>query len=192
MIEVLVARGGDLVARTSLKGSSPLHIAAGHARVCAVQELLLRWGADEAALDARGQSPWDVAGKLKYVFDRDHRHEEEVRMIRLMLANAPADRNWNRRRGVMMLVARERSRAGRVRSDASVAKKRGAEGGGEGGGVGVHDLASSGRGEAEPGRSEAKEGREGMFGGMEVFREAVVRLADTDDAGIFRGIIGFL
>ena len=82
-----------MAARTSLKGSSPLHIAAGHAGVCAVQELLLRWGADEAALDARGQSPWDVAGKLKYVFDRDHRHEEEVRMIRLMLANAPADRN---------------------------------------------------------------------------------------------------
>lgn len=190
MIETLVVRGGDLAAKTSLKGSSPLHIAAGHAGVGAVQELLLRWGADEGALDARGQSPWDVAGKLKYVFDRDHRHEEEVRLIQQMLANAPADRNWNRRKGVMMLVNRQRSSAGRERArNDSAAKKRGAEGPGEGGGGGVHDLVAGGG--TEKGGAFAKEGK-GLEGGMEAFREAVTRLADTDDAGIFRGIIGFI
>lgn len=176
-IEALVSLGGDLNARTSLKGSTPLHIAAGHAQVRAVQELLLRWGANEAALDARGQSASDVAGHLKYVFDRGHRHEEGVQVIRLMLANAPADRSWIRRRAVMMLVSRERSRILRERMHCGYAggsKKRGAEG--------AHDDA--------PVVSVVEVGE--LSAGMVAFRDAVVRLAGMDDEGIFRSVISFL
>ena len=127
-LEVLVAGGGNVSARTALKRSTPLHIAAGHAEERAVQELLLRWGANEELLDGGGRSPSDVAGALKNVFDRGHRHAEQVERVKAMLANAPRDRRWIRRRAVVMLVFRLRREIGRERYSI------GGGGGGGGGG----------------------------------------------------------
>ncbi|CAM9456085.1 unnamed protein product, partial [Hapterophycus canaliculatus] len=112
-IEALVTRGGDLSARTNKGHKSPLHIAAGHAQTLAVRELVLRWGADETQLDGRGRSASDIAGALTNVFDRRHRHAEEVERIRVMLANAPAERRWNRRRAVVIVVSRLRGKIAR-------------------------------------------------------------------------------
>lgn len=192
-IEALVLRGGDLNARTSLKGSSPLHIAAGHAKTRAVQELLLRWGADETALDARGQTALDVAGQLKYVFDRGHKHEEQVELVRHMLANAPADKRWIRRRVVMVLVSREKTRMSRERDgrEKSGVKKRGGEGGG-------HDVATvgcgagNGGGTAEAGDQVAECAGGELTGRVLAFRDALVRLAGMDDEDIFRSVVSFL
>lgn len=185
-IEALVVRGGDLSARTSLKGSTPLHIAAGHCETRAVQELLVRWGGDETALDTRGLSASDVAGQLKNVFDRGARHEEDVQLIRAMLANAPADRNWIRRRFVVILVDRERARISRERSCGGGAKKRGQQQqqqqGGAGGGGGGEASAMELGGELERDWS----------CGMKAFRHAVLQLAETDDECIFRSVVSFV
>lgn len=91
---------------------------------------MLRWGADEAQLDGRGRSASDIAGALKNVFERGHRHAEKVKRIKVLLANAPRDRRWIRRRAVVMLVSRlrgeiSRERSGRRSGETSAAKKRG-------------------------------------------------------------------
>lgn len=207
-IEALVVRGGNLSARAGLKGETPLHIAAGYADSRAVKELIQRWEADETALDARGQSAHDIAGHLIYNFDRGHRHEEEVQLIRTILENAPAEKKWMRRRAGVMLVTRERQRFSRerLRLAESGAKKRGAQGG-----DGVPDViaaappvavvngGSVAKEEAATPTTQFVEGGEGEGGGggllspgMVLFRDAVLRLAEMDDEGIFRTVIGFL
>ncbi|CAM9321672.1 unnamed protein product [Ectocarpus sp. 4 AP-2014] len=213
-IEALVTRGAELSARTTLKGKSPLHIAAGHAQTRAVQELVLRWGADETQLDGRGRSASDIVGVLKNVFDRGDGHAEEVERIKVMLANAPADRRWNRRRDVVMLVSRLRGKIARERSlqetssSSSAVKKRGS-------GVDATEVAAAavlldpavlvvgndgvgGRGadvELLAGESAAVTVGEQQASapvGMETFRDAVTRLAGEDDIGVFRSVVSFL
>ncbi|CAM9480758.1 unnamed protein product [Scytosiphon promiscuus] len=138
-IEALVVRGGDLSARTNKGHKSPLHIAAGHAQTLAVRELVFRWGADETQLDGRGRSASDIAGALTNVFDRGHRHAEEVERIQVMLANAPAERRWNRRRAVVMVVSRLRGNIARERSWSR--SDREAEQSSESGGGGTSNAA---------------------------------------------------
>ena len=211
-IEALVARGGDLKARTSLKGSTPLHIAAGFLNRAAVKDLLLRWGADEAALDARGQTPSDVAGQLRCVIDLGQQHQEATQLIRFMLANAPADRSWIRRRIVMMLVSRERTRLSQERmrrlskkrgsqvADSStrertrlsqermrrLSKKRGSQvpnrGKGSGNSVGAGATDISGEHVTDSGE---------LSVGMTAFRDAVMRLAGMDES-VFWRVMTFL
>lgn len=96
---------------------------------------MLRWGADETQLDGRGRSASDIAGALTNVFDRGHRHAEEVERIRVMLANAPAERRWNRRRAVVIVVSRLRGNIARERSWSREAEKSGESGGDGGGGI---------------------------------------------------------
>lgn len=208
-IEALVTRGADLSARTTLKGKSPLHIAAGHAQTRAVQELVLRWGADETQLDGRGRSASDIVGVLKNVFDRGAGHAEEVERIKVMLANAPADRRWNRRRDVVMLVSRLRGKIARERSlqetSSNAVKKRGSGvDGTEAAAAAVLDPVLvvgrdglGGRGaDAEPGGESAAmrvgEQQASAPAGMEAFHDAVTRLAGEDDIGVFRSVVSFL
>ncbi len=217
-LEVLVTGGGDVSARTALKGKSPLHVAAGHAETQAVQELLLRWGADEKQLDGGGRSPSDVAGALKNVFDRGHRHAERVERIKAMLASAPRDRRWIRRRAVVMLVSRLRQEIGRERQvgGSGSAKKRG--GLPEGSAEAAEQAAAAQAAAAQAAVAAATEAVQEALGdvrlevsgggggggggdggdasslpaGMEAFREAVIRLGSEDDVGIFRTVVGFL
>jgi len=196
--------GGDVSARTALKGKSPLHIAAGHAETQAVQELLLRWGADEKQLDGGGRSASDVAGALKNVFDRGHRHAEQVERIKAMLASAPRDRRWIRRRAVVMLVSRLRREIGRERYGGS-AKKRG--GWPDGSTEAAEQTAATAKA-AIAATTEAVQEALGdvrlevsvggsvgacpLPSGLEAFRDAVIRLGSEDDVGIFRTVVGFL
>lgn len=219
-IETLATRGGDLTARTALKGKSPLHIAAGHAEAGAVQDLLLRWGADETQLDGRGRSASDIAGALKNVFERGHRHAETVERIKVLLANAPRDRRWIRRRSVVMLVSRirgeiavARERSSSRAKDSKGAKKRGGgatagagpEGAGEPAGHKTGQIAAAAATAAEERealwdfmRRSAGAGAAGapqqasLLHGMEAFRDAVIRLGGEDDVSIFRSVVGFL
>lgn len=175
---------------------------------------MLRWGADETQLDGRGRSASDIAGALKNVFERGHRHAEEVERIRVLLANAPKDRRWIRRRAVVMLVSRLRGEIARGRSsreESNGAKKRGgaaatAAGGGEAAAEGGQLAAAA---EQEEALRDAARGNDGgvrdfadgatdgevassLPHGMEAFRQVVFRLGGEDDMDIFRSVVGFL
>lgn len=219
-IETLVIRGGDLAARTALKGKSPLHIASGHAETRAVQDLLLRWGADETQLDGCGRSASDIAGALKNVFERGHRHAEKVARIKVLLANASRDRRWIRRRAVVMLVSRLREEIAVARQlNSSRAESKGGKKRGGGAAAGAAGVASDGAAAGEPAATRAglvaataaaaEEGREALWDvirrnaasgehqaslpqGMEALRDAIIRLGGEDDVGIFRSVVGFL
>lgn len=83
--------------RIDSSGDTPLH------RACCKQrrgletavDLLLRWGADETALNNRGRTPEQVLGSTR-VRNR-HCSSDEVERARLLLVRAPADRSWRRR-----------------------------------------------------------------------------------------------
>ncbi|CAM9095481.1 unnamed protein product [Scytosiphon promiscuus] len=85
-------------------GYTPLHGAArqaGKTGATRMADLLLRWGADETAVDRDGNRPADVVGNRRAEEDGESRQDETEKM-RKLLANAPADRAW-RRRGCLVL-----------------------------------------------------------------------------------------
>lgn len=97
----LLKHGADVNAQSE-DGESPLHVIvrrAGKEGVAAVVDLFLRWGADETAVDAEGNTALDVIGiDLE---EGDRRVEEDVERVCKMLELAPADRAW-RRRGLLV------------------------------------------------------------------------------------------
>ncbi|CAM9598101.1 unnamed protein product [Ectocarpus fasciculatus] len=117
-------RHGAIVSTCDDDGRTPLH------QVCMFKDpglesgvdLLLRWGANETALDTNGETP---ARDL----DKPRRSvggcpPAEIERARLLLARAPADRAWRRRCWLTML----RSRSTKAEAD-------GDEIGGEAGGA---------------------------------------------------------
>ena len=73
----------------------------------AAVDLLLRWGADETALDKNGKTPAELLNSD----DEDDEDDESlsqdgVERVRLLLARAPADRAWRRRGWLVMVRAR--------------------------------------------------------------------------------------
>ncbi|CAM9432987.1 unnamed protein product, partial [Sphacelaria rigidula] len=81
-------------------GESPLMSACMYLHQEAA-DLLLRWGADETAVDDNGHSAeqWIGAGLEKSTRER---RRQDMDSMRKLLANAPADRAW-RRRGWLVL-----------------------------------------------------------------------------------------
>lgn len=146
---------------------------------------LLRWGADEPALDNAGNSLEDLLHKVND--GRGTCSQEVIERVRLLLARAPADRAWCR--GGWLAV--HRSRAPMINTNAN-AGGEGAEDSDDAGdgagenrplaredvvGVGgdVGGQASSGAGEV---RSEVLAGV-----GNEVFSEVVVKLVELRPGG---------
>lgn len=121
----LLEAGAD-VERTTVLGETALHAACKALRVSAVQ-ILLRSGANEAAVDIEGHTAADMASRLLHsqcpgVF-RDMLDE-----IMRSLSKAPMDRVWRRRGWLLMLRSRERtivdtSEWGTERSECSRARK---------------------------------------------------------------------
>lgn len=74
----------------------------GRKQVAATTSLLLRWGADEAALDNDGKTPADLLP------------QEGADDVRLLLTRAPVDRAW-RRRG-WLVILRDRGFKEKVRA----------------------------------------------------------------------------
>lgn len=92
----LLSGGADVNVRNNA-GRSPLHMAvqnAGSTGVAACVDILLRWGADEAAVDKSGKTAADILG---LVVAEEVRVEEDLERVRLLLTNAPKDRAWRRR-----------------------------------------------------------------------------------------------
>lgn len=141
-------------------------------------DLLLKWGADEAAVSCHGESPWDLitdAPDDHYDDDSDydediHCSQDEIERARLLLARAPADRAWRRRGWVAMLRARG-SMARRVPYDST----RGKEG----------ECRKVARAGDTAGGIAHGHGGEGLGTVMAV-------LVDQAPEGVFRTVVGFL
>lgn len=87
-------------------GYSPLHGVArqgGKEGAVRTADLLLRWGADETAVDRDGNRPIDIVGNSSSEEeDNNGRQQDKIDRLRDLLQNAPLDRAW-RRRGYVVL-----------------------------------------------------------------------------------------
>lgn len=116
----LLQHGADLGVQTvhASRGActTPLHVACTRrGGLEDAVDLLLRWGADETAMDNDGRIPAQILDLLKQgvLFPvLSHCSQEEVDRVRMLLARAPADRTW-RRRGWLVVLC---SRAAKARS----------------------------------------------------------------------------
>lgn len=181
-------------------GNSPLHCAAlcagTVAGTTAIVDLLLRWGADETAVNSDGHTAAEVIGD--YMEEGHAVPEEDVVPLEKLLASAPVDRAW-RRRGFLVLC---RAFPNRVcvevhdsmpgsRTEAAVlvmrhpastsrdklARTRARGGSDSDGGVHGRDQSSGG---------DTREERSGDW------RSVAVGLVGLKEEGLFRKIVGYL
>ncbi|CAM9972558.1 unnamed protein product [Scytosiphon promiscuus] len=172
-------------------GDAPLHVACrgDFPLMAVVVDLLLRWGADESALNDDGLIP------LRILDEDPTNFSDALDSVRKLLANAPADRKWRRRCWMVML----RSRASR-----ETCGYEGSSGGGEGVNcpgvsaeeVGPGKMAKNGssgnidsgiRGQA--GSGESGTGDDNKDGGFSGF---VAQLVGLELEGVFRKVVGYL
>ncbi|CAN0198480.1 unnamed protein product, partial [Ectocarpus sp. 4 AP-2014] len=113
-IRALLEGGANVNAR-DVFDQTPLHVACARSSVNGV-EFLLCWGADEKLTDVDGETPADAIGNVDSeeetppdVTDapeenrgKDEEIEADQQRIRQMLARAPADRSWRRRRWLVL------------------------------------------------------------------------------------------
>ncbi|CAM9189928.1 unnamed protein product, partial [Laminaria digitata] len=119
-LTALLAAGADMESKTAL-GETSLLKACKALRVSAVR-ILLRWGADEAAIDADGRTPVAMVSQM---LRSQHPgvFRDMLKTILRVLDGAPADRVWRRRGWLLMVRSYSRREGFHV-----------AEGGGGGGG----------------------------------------------------------
>ena len=100
-LHALVEGGADVNAQTA-NGRTALHIACRLAHSEDV-EILLGAGADESLTDSEGSTALHLVGDIG-LFDQEFAVESEIpnRDIRQMLARAPGDRAWCRRRWLVL------------------------------------------------------------------------------------------
>ena len=198
----LLKRGASVLVRNGCE-ETPLH------RACSRQfpglevavDLLLRWGADETALDNHDETPADVLAHVPYYYE-NRSPIGEVERVRLLLARAPADRAWRRRGWLVMVRSRtlkERGCRDNARNDVGsssnaardltgevckIARTHGAAGGAV-----EHDT----HGRLDTGSSRV-EGEVGAGAGAESggLRGMVALLVGLEVEGIFRTAVGFL
>ena len=187
-LTTLLAAGADMEAKTAL-GETSLLKACKALRVSTVR-ILLRWGADEAAVDADGRSPVAVVSQL---LQSQHPgvFRDMLQTILGLLKGAPADRVW-RRRGWLLMVRSSLSRREGFH-------QTGGGGGGGGGDVGGGKLPccregirnTEGCGGGDGGRSSSRresfqraEGGGGEWGRLSSGREeGFQRAEDGGDGG---------
>lgn len=178
----LLQRGAD-VNVPNADGITPLH------RVCKdrdedteeLVELLLKWGADEAALTDSGKSPADMLDTPHEDFEEPPLSQDGIERVRVILARAPANRAWRRRSWLCMLRARL-SKAGTAGGD-----------GDEGGSSKLlrpEDL-KVGRHGAE-GQARVLGGESAADGQNKDLTSAVVFLLGLELEGVFRAVVSFL
>ncbi|CAB1108764.1 unnamed protein product [Ectocarpus sp. CCAP 1310/34] len=111
-IRALLEGGANVNAR-DVFDQTPLHVACARSSVNGV-EFLLHWGADEkltdldgetpagAIVDSEEETPPDVTDAPGENRGKDEAIEADQHRIRQMLARAPADRSWHRRRWLVL------------------------------------------------------------------------------------------
>eukprot|EP00752_Nemacystus_decipiens_P014365 g12777.t1 len=166
-------------------------------------DLLLRWGADETAMDDDNETPGGST-KVPSHFEYLKSSTEECERARVMLSRAPADRAWRRRSWLVVL----RSRASTSRIDGHDGVGNGpvtdhvaAEASSDGGRDGETSKAAKTKGE---GLSDAERGVRGKVcsssGGRVAVEESerrdltclVARLLGLELEGVFRTIVGYI
>ncbi|CAM9409564.1 unnamed protein product [Ectocarpus sp. 12 AP-2014] len=177
-------------------GKTPLHVAclSRGGDLAAVVDLLLRWGADETAVDNEGRTP---AERLNDVPGDRSCSQEDFDRAQLLLARAPADRAWRRRGWLVMLRARastariancDSSGDTRVESSGAAASVIG-----EGRKVARREGAAS---VARGGREQAGSGVDDVEpdspAGRRAVRGAVGWLVGMQPEGVFRSVLSFL
>ena len=169
----LLEGGANVVAR-SANGYTPLHDACYHSFV-GVVELLLRWGADEKLTDHNGKTAGETLGEwAQYggIDEHDDERKADDKRIRRMLARAPADRSWRRRRW----LALARSCPAKVQ----LTKE-------------VKAVISSGGGGGSGGENDADEGGDDTGDQTRTDLELLVgRVVGLRVEGVFRSVVGFL
>ncbi|CAM9398725.1 unnamed protein product, partial [Hapterophycus canaliculatus] len=105
----LVESGANVEATTAL-GETPLHKACKALRVSAVQQLL-RYGANQAAVDVGGRTPAALTAQL-FQSQCPGMFRDMLQRILSLLATAPADRTWRRRGWLLMLRSRRQEEGG--------------------------------------------------------------------------------
>ncbi len=159
-----------------------------------VVDQLLRWGADETAVDEKGATPADLLD-----VDQECRtcSQDEIERVRLLLDRSPADRAWSRRGWLAMLRARA-SRARNDRNDSS--GSAGLEGPNVSGG-GVDKGRKVARLEGAKGVARGAQGQSSQAVGIvgagdggrnEVLRRTVDWLLGVEPAAVFQKVLKFL
>lgn len=162
-------------------------------------DLLLRWGADETALDEEGRTPANMLSSRRNTLARDEAPPpqlDEMERARLLLARAPSDRAW-RRRGWLVVL----------RTRASPAVKRAAGRGASRGGGGHRSAAGKKVGMQTPREPEEERDDLRQSGASE---RGTVAVQDQDggqaravavllgpevlalEEGLFRTVVGFM
>ncbi|CAN0014454.1 unnamed protein product [Sphacelaria rigidula] len=194
-VQVLLQTHGANVGASDTAGETPLHVACSYL-AAGPAELLLRFGADETAVNSEGHTPLDVVGiyaddDASTIEDLYHATARDEN-IRRLLGHAPQDRAW-RRRGPLVLCRHYciSHQIGFVNSSCS---GRGHH----------HKLSRSDErwqvfGNVVGGGGEGSGWRDAMErGGTSTARavggsgEAVWRVVLLAEEGIFRAIVGFL
>eukprot|EP00752_Nemacystus_decipiens_P008066 g7210.t1 len=184
----LLQRGANVNSRNEY-GWTPLHWVCFEPEpgVLAAVDLLLRWGADETAVDVHGQTISEMPDVLQGEASAD-----EIENVRLLLTRAPADRVW-RRRGWLVVL---RSRASKAstggcpfdgRSDGRVDAPSISAGDREGDGCKV-----ARRGESDTASKHARSAKDGTTEGVMDWAGLVALLLDLETEGVFRTVVGYL
>ncbi len=132
--------GGASIEARCAAGETPLHKACKALRVSAVQQLL-RFGANEATVDAEGRTPAALASAI-FRSQCPGMFRDMLQIILGLLAAAPADKAWRRRGWLLMLRNRSRLREGEEQEESVGDRVGDGDYVGDGGGDGDGDSSS--------------------------------------------------
>ena len=195
-MRALLHHGANPRAQYDYTENTPLHLACNvqGATVEVAVDLLLRYGADETAMNNDGETPARLLAKRSRPGFSDF--PEEMRRAQLLLARAPKDRAWRRRCWLVMLRSRNsRARTARGGSSVGVGGRGSVD---EDGGYGKSRQFKRARGENAGGGKSAVVGQAGNgcavgSGGEDGATGAVVAsLIGMELEHVFRTVVGFL
>ncbi|CAB1103642.1 unnamed protein product [Ectocarpus sp. CCAP 1310/34] len=192
-MNTLLGHGASLTAQ-DVDGNTPLHLACYRqdSGLEAPVDLLLRWGADETALNNDGKTPADLLDEHDNENDRTTCSEAEIERVRLLLARAPADQA--RRRRCWLVMLRSFARTTRATTDETGDAHEGSNDAGDrdGGkckGARRENGESAGGRVRSPMNGAGEVGVDGGAGGLASIVNSVVGLEPEE---VFRSIVGFL
>ncbi|CAB1103640.1 unnamed protein product [Ectocarpus sp. CCAP 1310/34] len=192
-MRALPRRGASLTAQDT-DGGTPLHWAC-YWQVRGVEatvDLLLRWGADETALDNDSKTPADLLDEDDNENDRTTCSEAEIEQVRLLMARAPANRAWRRRCWLVML--RSYAKTARATTEATGDADEGSKDAGDRNG-GKCNGARRENGESAGGWLRSRMNGAGEVGvdiGAAGLASIVNSVVGLEPEEVFRSIVGFL